>query len=251
MRLAEPFHPVGEHFGIKLAGARALFTTRHGGTSDGPFQSLNLGFLTDDEPAAVARNRGRLETQVQRPVCFVRQIHGATVRELQADDLDTLHPARPDELPHADGQVTTAHGLAAGVLAADCLPVVVAGEGGVAVLHAGWPGLKSGVIAEGVRVLRSAGVQSPLEGAIGPGAGPCCYEVRDDVRSEFSDYPAEVHHGENLDLKAIARLQLEAAGVGSVHDIGICTICSEPTLLFSHRRDRGLTGRQAGVAWLI
>lgn len=250
-RPAEPFRPVGAHFELELTGARALFTTRRGGFSEGPFDSLNLGVLTEDRPEAVEDNRRLLEAEVGRSVCFVRQVHGASVRELRADDAQAIRESRPDQLPHADGQVTVTPGVAAAVLAADCLPVIVAGTGGVAVLHAGWPGLKANIIAEGVRALRERGVGGRLEAAIGPGAGPCCYEVGDDVRSAFAGYPEHIHRGDNLDLPAIARVQLEAAGVAEVHNIGLCTICSDPSLLFSHRRDHGVTGRQAGVAWLI
>ena len=108
-----------------------------------------------------------------------------------------------------------------------------------------------GVIAAGVRALRHLGERGPLSAAVGPGAGRCCYEVGAEVQATFAGYPEEVRPGANLDLPAIARLALERAGVGEVHDIGLCTICSDPARLFSHRRDRGVTGRQAGVAWLL
>ena len=88
-----------------------------------------------------------------------------------------------------------------------------------------------------------------LAAAIGPGAGPCCYEVGDEVHEAFAEY-AGVRRGDNLDLKEIARRQLLAAGVSAVYDIELCTLCAPPGLLYSHRRDGGVTGRQAGVAWL-
>ena len=110
------------------------------------------------------------------------------------------------------------------VLTADCLPIAVAGEGAVAMLHAGWRGLAGGVIAVGVRALRELGAEGPLLAAIGPGAGPCCYEVSDEVHEVFAAFDAR--RGHNLDLAAIARAQLEQAGVGTVHHIGLCTICS-------------------------
>ncbi len=117
-------------------------------------------------------------------------------------------------------------------------------------LHAGWRGLAGGILAQGVQALRTVGVTGPLVAAIGPGAGPCCYETGEHVHKAFSGYPAEVHRGSNLDLPAIAREDLGRAGVDQVHDIGLCTICSGDQLLFSHRRDHGVTGRQAGLAWL-
>src|SRR6185437_10374614 len=136
------------------------------------------------------------------------------------------------------------------VMTADCLPVAVAGPSAVAMLHAGWRGLDGGILAEGVDALRELGAGAPLQAAIGPGAGPCCYEVGEEVHATFAAQDLDIRNGRNLDLKAIAREQLERAGVEVVHDVGLCTICGDPTLLFSHRRDGGVTGRQAGVVWL-
>jgi len=148
-----------------------------------------------------------------------------------------------------DGQVTTTPGVAPLALVADCLPVAVAGDGAVAVLHAGWRGLAAGIIDAGVRALRELGADGALAAAIGPGAGGCCYEAGAEVHEAFADVP-EAHHGGHVDLKAVARRRLAEAGVEDVADLGVCTICSDPDLLFSHRRDRGVTGRQAGLAWL-
>jgi copper oxidase (laccase) domain-containing protein len=117
-------------------------------------------------------------------------------------------------------------------------------------LHAGWRGLAGGIVAEGVRAVRELGADGPLEAAVGPGAGGCCYEVGDEVFELFGDYGDRVRHGRNIDLKAIARDQLRRAGVEAVHDVDLCTICSDESLFFSHRRDRGVTGRQAGLVWL-
>jgi copper oxidase (laccase) domain-containing protein len=97
---------------------------------------------------------------------------------------------------------------------------------------------------------RELGGRGPLCAAIGPGAGACCYEVGEEVHAAFAD-GAEARRGRNLDLKAIAARELERAGVEQIHDLGLCTICSDSSLFFSHRRDRGLTGRQAGLAWLV
>jgi copper oxidase (laccase) domain-containing protein len=107
------------------------------------------------------------------------------------------------------------------------------------------------VIAAGVEAIRELGVPGAhLAAAIGPGAGPCCYEVGEEVRAEFVGYDGAAGDGRTLDLKAIARAQLNAAGIELVHDVGLCTICSSPELFYSHRRDGGVTGRQAGLAWL-
>jgi polyphenol oxidase len=245
MEPAKPFYLLGGHFAIDLEGGRAVFTTRRGGHSAGPYESLNLGRLTEDDPRAVERNRATVEADLGVRLGFVRQVHGRTVRRLNAQTA-----ARHNgQLAEGDGLVSSDPELAAAVLTADCLPIALAGNGAVAMLHAGWRGLRDGVIAAGVSALRDAGAHGELSAAIGPGAGPCCYEVSHDVHEAFADHPAEVHLGANLDLKAIARHQLRRAGVSRIDDIGVCTICSEPHLLFSHRRDRGLTGRQAGIAW--
>ncbi len=154
------------------------------------------------------------------------------------------------ELLEADGQATRLRGVAPMVMTADCLPIALAGDGAVAMLHAGWRGLAAGIVAEGVRAMRELGAGRPIEAAIGPGAGGCCYEVGEEVHAEFAEYGDRVRRGRNLDLKAIAREDLARAGVAAVHDVGLCTICSDETLFFSHRRDHGVTGRQAGLAWL-
>jgi copper oxidase (laccase) domain-containing protein len=161
-----------------------------------------------------------------------RQVHGAQVAGV------AVAPHGWCVAGQADGQATRLVGVGVAVHVADCLPVAVAGPGGVAMLHAGWRGLAAGVLEAGV-----AALGLPLAGAIGPAAGGCCYEVGTEVRAVFGLAGRGL-----LDLKAIARERLAAAGVGSVEDVGICTLCAPAGLVFSHRR--GATGRQAGVAWL-
>ena len=251
-RLPEPFYARGEHVGVDLPGARALFTTRRGGFSAGPYASLNLGRLTDDDPGAVRLNRARLEERTGGRLAYIRQVHGTFVRRI-AGTSDVGVAPLPDgdvELLEADGQATRLPGVAPMVMTADCLPIAVAGGGAVAMLHAGWRGLAGGIVAEGVRAVRELGAEGPVEAAIGPGAGGCCYEVGEEVHARFAAYGDDVRFGRNLDLKAIARVDLVSAGVAVVHDVDLCTICSEESLFFSHRRDHGITGRQAGVAWL-
>jgi polyphenol oxidase len=239
-----PFFTWHEHLAVDLPGARAVFTTRRGGASTGPYAGLNLGRLTDDRREDVDRNRDALRAGLGVPMAYIRQVHGTKVLRVSAP------PEDAGALPEADGQATATARLGLMVLVADCLPVALAGDGAVAMLHAGWRGLAGGILAEGVRAMRELGADGPLTAAIGPGAGPCCYDVGDEVHGAFADYGSEAHHGVNLDLKQIAREQLERAGATVVHDAGICTICAEPSLLYSHRRDGGVTGRQAGVAWL-
>ena len=223
-------------FEVTLPGATALFTARAGGVSVGPYATLNVGLWTDDDPEAIAENRRRVaEMAGGRVFAQGHQVHGSAVC------LVTGSPG--EDYVDADGQVTALDDVAPIVLVADCLPIAIAGDGVVGMVHAGWRGLAEGVIGEGVAAVRELGATGALAAAIGPGAGVCCYEVDDALRARFAGFG----HGRNLDLKAIAREQLIAAGVGSVEDIGLCTICDER--FFSHRRDGGVTGRQAGVVW--
>ena len=234
---------------IELPGARAVFTTRRGGFSEAPFATLNLGRLTADDPHTVGRNRARLQSQTAGRLAMIRQVHGSRVLRRTAVD-QASGPVPVGELERADGQATALRGIAPTVLTADCLPIALAGGGVVAMLHAGWRGLDEGIIEEGARAVRElAGGQPSIVAAIGPGAGACCYEVGEEVHQRFAPYRAG-RSGPNLDLKAIAREQLAVAGAVTVHDAGLCTICSPPELFFSHRRERGVTGRQAGVVWL-
>lgn len=249
--LSAPFRREGEHIVLGLPGATAAFTTRRGGHSSGPYESLNLGRLTDDDPEAVQANLRTVRDAFGVRLAWGRQVHGTEV--VWHDDAGGGARASEPE-PSAregDGRVSTVSGLAAMVLTADCLAVIVAGRGGVAALHAGWRGLAGGVIPAGVRRLREAGACGELEAAIGPHARVCCYEVGEEVHRVFARAGyAEARTAGKLDMTGIAERQLREAGVARVHDLGLCTMCSDPGLFFSHRRDHGVTGRQAGLAWL-
>ena len=240
----EPFAWDGDHLAIDLGhGARALFTTRRGGVSRPPYATLNLGPWTEDDPEDVAANRARLAAHVglgPGALAQGHQVHGATVERVTAP---------PSAAPaDADGQATALPGVGAVVLTADCLPVALATPGAVAMVHAGWRGLASGVLEEGVRAVRElGGGDGPLVAAIGPGAGGCCYEVGDEVREELGLEP--VGGRATIDLKRLAAERLGACGADAVHDAGLCTMCTDGSLFFSHRRDGPRTGRQGGMAW--
>lgn len=220
-----------------LGEARAAFSTRLGGVSEPPFDSLNLGLLTDDEEEAVVENRRRLAAALglePEQVVFARQVHGTRLIE---------HPDQSCDVVEADGHVVRGPGLAPLVFVADCLPVALAGPKGVAMVHAGWRGLAGGIVAAGAEAVEATSA------AIGPGIGPCCYEVGEEVLDAFSDLGDGIANGRMLDLPEVARRLLARAGVEQVEAAGLCTSC-EPELFFSHRRDKGRTGRQAGIAWL-
>jgi YfiH family protein len=237
-----------------LGGARAAFSTRLGGVSEPPFDSLNLGVLTDDDPNAVQQNRARLAAALglaPGQVVFALQVHGtrlidhsessSEVRGSFRTHIDRKEPR--NGLPEADGHIVREPGLAPLVFAADCLPVALRGPGGVAMVHAGWRGLAGGIVAAAAEAVEATSA------AIGPGIAPCCYEVGDEVLAAFADLGAGIAAGRMLDLAEVARRQLARAGVKDVQSAGLCTSC-EHQLFFSHRRDHGRTGRQAGIAWL-
>jgi YfiH family protein len=230
---------------MDLPGASVAFSTREGGVSTGPYASLNLGILTDDDPARVAENRRRLAGRVGIPpeqIAMGWQVHGAELRDWPAAPRNGGYAAPGAELPKVDGHLTAERGVALLVLVADCLPVALASPERVAMLHCGWRGLAAGIVESAV-----ARLDGPVTAAIGPGIGPCCYEVGEEVLAVFRDLDG-VAAGRMLDLAAVARRKLDAAGVERIEHAALCTSCRRD-LFFSHRRDGGVTGRQGGLAW--
>jgi YfiH family protein len=240
----------------RLPGARAVFSTRLGGVSEGPFESLNLGILTEDERDSVVENRCRLAATIgfePERIAIGRQVHGAELESHSVAQSPSPFAAPGSDIPEVDGHVIPTPGadrragsetsVAALVFVADCLPVALAGPGGVAMLHCGWRGLAAGILGRGAEAVAAT------DAAIGPGIGSCCYEVGDEVLGSFASLGPDIADGRMLDLAEVARRLLERAGVERVESAGLCTCCEEG-LFFSHRRDQGRTGRQSGVAWL-
>lgn len=229
-----------------LGGARAAFSTRLGGVSTGPFESLNLGILTDDERDAVIENRSRLAGALALDPARIPiglQVHGAELASHAGPQDPSPYALPGSELPSVDGHLVAEPGLAPLVFVADCLPVALHGPGGVAMLHCGWRGLAAGILASG-----AAAVEARCA-AIGPGIGRCCYEVGEEVLEGFAGLGEGIAEGRMLDLPEVARRLLREAGVEQIESAGLCTSC-ERELFFSHRRDGGVTGRQAGLAWI-
>lgn len=227
----------------ELPGARAIFSTRQGGASTGPFASLNLGWITGDDAESVYENRRRLAGASEVEPAHVLtgfQVHGAEVRRHEAAIPGVPYLRPPEDPPEVDGHATDAVGLAPLVLVADCLPVALSGPDGVAILHCGWRGIAAGIVETGVRETRATAA------AIGPGIGPCCFEVGEEVLAEFDDLGPGIAEGRMLDLAEVVVRRLADAGVATVERADLCTSCHEE-LFFSHRRDRGETGRQAGM----
>ena len=200
------------------------FTTRAGGVSEGPFESLNLGGR-HDRPDAIAENR-RLACEALRldasRLAANRQQHSSQVHKAQPGEQGTL----------GDSLWTDEPGLPILALSADCLPIAVAtteGPPALAVIHAGWRGLAAGVVEAGVQALGGG----PTAAVIGPAVGPCCYEVGPEV-SELFD--AELTHRRMLNLWEAGERALRRAGVARVERLDLCTRCN-PELFFSHRRD--------------
>jgi purine-nucleoside/S-methyl-5'-thioadenosine phosphorylase / adenosine deaminase len=227
---------------------RVAFSTRLGGVSRGAFESLNLGVYTDDEADNVYENRRRLCAEVgidPETATMARQMQGPDV--VRADGRGIVTPGL--EFERCDGLWTDEPGRGLMLLTADCLPVAIARQNGVpavAALHVGWRGLLAGIIESGVAALGGG----RLAAAIGPGVGPCCYEVGDEVAQPFRErFGEEVVLGRRLDLAEAAERALRAAGCEEVERVALCSSCEE-RLFFSHRRDRGRTGRQGIVAAL-
>ena len=228
------------------AAYRVSFATRHGGISEGPYASLNLGLLTKDDSRRVRENRRRLCAHVGADpdrATMSHQVHG--VRVSRARPTGLLNEAPRPEL--RDGAWTDEAGQAMLVLSADCLPIAVcrtAGAPALAAVHAGWQGLLSGIIDNAVAAVAGGSCAA----AVGPGIGPCCYEVGERVAAAFAGaYGPDVVRDRNLDLWLSAERALHNAGCKTVDRIDICTACN-PDRFFSHRRDAGVTGRQGMVA---
>jgi YfiH family protein len=225
---------------------RVGFGSRVGGVSGAPYDTLNIGVLTDDADAAVVENRTRLAAAVgARPenVPIGLQVHKADIAVHEGPQEPSPYAAPGTALDEVDGHVVRRPGLAPLVLTADCLPVALAGPGGVAMLHCGWRGLAAGIVARGASAVEATSA------AIGPGIGPCCYEVGAEVLEAFADLGEGIAADRMLDLPEVARRLLDRAGVEEVESAGLCTSC-EADLFFSHRRDKGVTGRMGNLAWI-
>ena len=241
-------------------GVVAAFSSRAGGFSAAPYDSLNLGLRVGDDLRTVLRNRRRLATVLSvagLPWATLRQVHGATVVRARRELLGQGPPEARPPLAEADGLVTGEPGLVLAVSTADCVPVLLAdpAAGVVAAVHAGWRGLAVGVLEAGVAAFAAAGADLGASVAVvGPAIGPCCYEVGPEVAEAVGErYPAAaattLQGTPAIDTTAAAGQALERAGLGAVRAARECT-AHQPERFFSHRRD-GVTGRQAGVIALL
>jgi hypothetical protein len=216
----------------------AAFTTRVGGNSVSPFDELNLSFQVGDEAPVARANREIAGRAVGRAGAWsvVRQVHGAAV----------VSAPEPGEPADADGLWTQDEGRTLAVLAADCVPLLLVTPGRVTLAHAGWRGLVAGIVEQAVQ---TAGGGAAV--FAGPAIGPCCYEVGAEVSEAFAHrYGAEVLSDDRRpDLWTAVGKAAARAGAHSFAAARLCTSCNSQ-LFFSHRRDRGRTGRQALIARL-
>lgn len=227
---------------------RALVTTRAGGVSVGPYASMNPADHVGDAPAAVAENRRRLRALLPAEPRWLKQVHGVAVADVGGT---------ATALPEADAAISRrANGVCA-VLTADCLPVFLCDEGGsvVGVVHAGWRGLRAGVIEAAVARMRIPGER--LLAYLGPAIGPQAFEVGAEVRDAFlaadpaaaAAFVPSVAPGKWLaDLYRLARQRLARLGATRVFGGDACTY-SDAGRFFSYRRD-GAAGRMASLIWL-
>lgn len=239
---------------LRAAGFPHAFTTRRGGRSTGPYASLNLGRGVDDAPEAVRANRAAVLAALGlAPARHVEadQVHGAVVAVVDASDAGR-------SIPEADGLASADPGTVLAVHAADCVTLLLADprSRAVAAIHAGWRGTAAGIAAEAVRVMAARFGSRPADllAALGPGIGPCHYEVDEPVYDAFGRWSwrdavlrPNGRGRWQLDLQAANRRQLAAAGVPEerIEVFALCTY-HHPELFFSHRRER-ITGRMAAI----
>lgn len=238
----------------------ALVTTRQGGCSQPPYDSLNLGTHVGDTAASVARNRRLLRSalpDLQR-LQWLNQVHGTRAIAVPAGN-------RPLRRRQADAGCVVQPGDGVAVLTADCLPVLLCSRDGrvAAAAHAGWRGLLEGVLEN--TVLATGRKDGELMAWLGPAIGPCCFEVGDEVRAAFlatarrgQGAPAAIANAfvaipgrpdkSLMDIYAVARHRLEVMGIKAIYGGTQCTVCDRRHF-YSYRRD-GVTGRMASIVYI-
>jgi hypothetical protein len=261
LHLKTRHHDRLELLAAKHGQARVAFSTRAGGVSRGPYAELDLGLSVGDDPAAVLRNRELLCDALALSVdelVVPGQVHGVHVAVVGEPERGRGARSRDDVIHDTDGLVTVAKRVALVASFADCVPVFVAGATSssapaIGLAHAGWRGMLAGVVDALVEAVTAVGVGQVA--VVGPSIGPCCFATTDDVAARFAErFGAEVVRragdGAHVDLWRCAAIDLERSGLASAAIVNprLCTSCDQR--FFSHRRDRGLTGRQVAIAWL-
>ena len=225
-----------------------MITTRHGGVSHGVYAGFNLADHVGDDPGAVNQNRKQLRIDLELPTepCWLQQVHGTQV----------INAGLSVEGLEADGSFALRPGVVCAVMTADCLPVLLTDREGtrVAALHAGWRGLASGILEQGMEVLGISPEQ--LLAYLGPAIGPRAFEVGNEVRQAFFDHDPKAAEAFKpagpgkwmADIYLLARQRLNARGLENIHGGGRCTF-QEDAEFFSYRRDK-TCGRMASLIWI-
>lgn len=233
---------------------KTMITNRHGGFSQPPFDSLNLGSHVGDDPMVVQKNRDALKSLLPNEPIWLNQIHGTQV--VDADDY-----GNGGGVPSADASVTKTPGRVLAIMTADCLPVLLASTDGkvIGAAHAGWRGLAAGVIEQTVALMRAKQgdqTQSEILAYLGPAIGPHAFEVGSEVRDVFMAHnPASAACFEQLqekgkylaDIYGLAALRLNALGIEHIEGGDECTLQNPD--YFSYRRDQK-TGRMGSFIWI-
>ena len=235
---------------------KTMITNRHGGFSQPPFDSLNLGSHVGDDPELVQKNRDALKALLPNEPVWLNQVHGTQV--IDADQ-------HQSGVPNADASVTTMPGRVLAIMTADCLPVLLTSRDGkvVGAAHAGWRGLAAGVIEQTVALMRAKQgahtqiqAQSDILAYLGPAIGPHAFEVGSEVRDIFmAQNPASASCFEQLqekgkylaDIYGLACLRLNALGIDFIEGGSECTVQNPD--YFSYRRDQQ-TGRMGSFIWI-
>ncbi len=226
---------------------KTLQTTRHGGISAAPYDTLNLGMHVGDAPHAVAHNRQLLAPLMPSEPVWLEQVHGTVVANADAAECRV----------QADACIARHRGSVCVVMTADCLPVLLCDDAGTVVgaVHAGWKGLAAGVIEATVKAMNVE--PQKLMAWFGPAIGPEAFEVGAEVRAAFVEQQAQAAdaftaHGDqgkyHADIYLLARQRLNALGITRIHGSNYCTY-HQRDKFFSYRRD-GVTGRMGTFIWL-
>jgi YfiH family protein len=224
----------------KLLDAAAVphgFSLRTGGVSLGPFESLNLSEMVGDQPQAVAENMRRLQeaADLASPIATANQVHGDRI--VDASLREILAATEPQQ-PGADALISDETPV--GTRGADCPCILLAAGRKVAAVHSGWRGTRLKIAKRVAELMRSQTILA----AIGPCIGLCCYQVSKDLADQFRQQfgPRAADHRDHLDLRFCIESALREAGVEKIEQVPGCTSC-DAEKFFSHRRDKGRTGR--------
>lgn len=218
-------------YAARERGLLCAFSDRRGGVSSAPYDTLNLAASVGDLHSDVMANRAAVARALgfsTGALILARQVHGIDIIEVERTSSGVVGVA--------DGLVAREPGPVLGILTADCAAVLLEGQTGVAVLHAGWRGLVAGIIERGIEVVDGA-----RAAWVGPAVRACCYKVGPEVVQAFERRGLPVHDERHVDPAAAAKSVLERAGTANVAVAEDCTCCS--ARYFSYRRAR-ITGRQ-------